>query len=188
MSNPTLLAVATTIAADWAQRGGPRSEFAIACRGDALSAVVEMEVGQRFDDAGRRAALGAVVPMTRCSTFGYLADATATVDGRPGDALLLVELEIVDAAERTVGAKVYMASYWRSKKRFGKDVVGVDAFGPCNAPAFGDMISEITTIWHLDDDAGRLGAMNVLSETGAQLSDLDPAVQTELELLLAQPA
>lgn len=188
MSNPSLLSVATTISTDWAQRGGPPSEFAIACCDDAAVGIVEMPVDRRWDDAARRATLGALAPLTRCGTFGYIADTTATIAGRPGDALLLLELEIVDAVERTVGAKVHMAPYRRSTKRFGKDLIQLDGFGQCESPIFGGMVDELMSTWHLTDDRGRLGAMNILSETGAQLSDLHPTIQQELEALLAQSA
>ena len=188
MSDPVLLAVAANVASHWAGRGGPRSELVIACRDGEVLAIAEMAVSRRWDDAARRGALGASVPLTVCSSFGYLADTTITVDGESGDALLCLELVIIDAAAGAVGAKAHIARYTRTKKRFGNDIIDLDAFTELASPAYGDLVGELAATWHLDGDRGRLGAMNVLSETGVQMSDVHPALQTDLERLLTQHA
>ena len=185
-----LLNVAGNIASHWADRGGPRSEFAVACRDGSVLAIAEMGDTERWDDAARRAALGALVPLTGCDSLGYIADTTISVDGLPGDALLCLELVIIDAAAAAaaVGAKVHVAPYSRTKKRFGKDVIAVGAFGELDAPAFGAFVGELAATWHLEGEGGRLGAMNILSETGIEMSDVHPAMQAELEGLLSQHA
>jgi hypothetical protein len=187
VSDPVLLAVAANVASRWAGRGGPRSEVVIACRDGELLAIAEMAVSKRWDDAGRRAALGALVPLTGCGSFGYVADTTISVQGESGDALLCLELVIIDAAAKAVGAKAHMARYTRTKKRFGSDVVVLDAFTELASPAYGDLVGELAATWHLDGDRGRLGAMNILSETGVQMSDVHPALRADLERLLAPP-
>lgn len=188
MSDPILLAVATNVASHWAGDGGPRSEFAIACRDGEVLAIAEMAVSEQWDDAGRRAALGALVPLTSCNSFGYIADTRVTVDGQSGDALICLELVIIDAPARTVGAKVYTARYTRTKKRLRNDVVDIGPFTELASPAFGELIGDLAATWHLEGDRGRLGAMNVLSETGVEMSDMHPAIRAELEDLLAQQA
>ncbi|HYN32675.1 MAG TPA: hypothetical protein VES40_08625 [Ilumatobacteraceae bacterium] len=188
MSDPVLLAVAAVVGSDWADRGGPRSEFVIACRDGEVLAIAEMAPSNRWDDAARRAALGALVPLTGCGSFGYVADTTITIGGKPGDALLCLELAIIDAAAGTVGAKTHIARYTRTKKRFGNDVIDLEAFTELASPAHGELVGELATLWHLDGDRGRLGAMNVMSETGVQMSDVHPALQADLERLLAQHA
>ena len=159
-----------------------------ACNDGELLAVAEMAFSSRWDDAGRRAALGALVPLTRCGSFGYVADTNITVDGRSSDGLLCLELVVVDAAAGVVGAKVHMAPYVRTKKRFGKDAISIDAFVEFESPAFGGFVGELATLWNLEGDRGRLGAMNVLSETGVEMSDVHPALQADLEQLLVQHA
>ncbi len=188
MSDPILLAVAADVASHWAGQGGPRSEFVIACRDGEVLAVAEMVVSRRWDDAGRRAALGALVPLTGCCSFGYVADTTITVEDAPSDALLCLELVIVDAAAGTVGAKTHVARYTRAKKRFGNDVVHLEAFTQLESAAYGELVAELAATWHLDGDRGRLGAMNILSETGVQMSDVHPSLQADLEGLLTQHA
>ncbi len=188
MSDPVLLAVAAVVASDWAGRGAPRSEVVVACRDGQVLAIAEMAPGKRWDDAARRATLGALVPLTCCDTFGYIADTTITVDGKPAEALLCLELAIIDAAAGAVGAKVHLAKYTRKKKRFGNDVIDLEAFTELASPAFGDFVGELSTLWQLDGDGGRLGAMNVMSEAGVQMSDVHPALQAELERILDQHA
>ena len=188
MSDPVLLAVATVVASDWAGRGGPRSQFVIACRDSEVLAIAEMGPSKGFDDAARRAALGAMVPLTDCGSFAYLADTTITIDGKPSDALLCLELAIVDAAAGAVGAKAHIAKYARTKKRFGTDSIDLDAFTELASPIFGELVGELATLWHLNGDSGRLGAMNVMSETGVHMTDVHPTLHADLERLLAQHA
>jgi hypothetical protein len=188
VSDSILLAVAANVASHWAGRGGPRSEIVIACRDGEVLAIAEMAISKRWDDAGRRAALGALVPLTACGSFGYVADSTITVDGESGDALLCLELVIIDAAARVVGAQAHIARYTRTKKRFGNDVIDLAEFTELASPAYGELVGELAAVWHLEGDRGRLGAMNILSETGVEMSDLHPALQADLERLLAQHA
>ncbi len=188
MSDPVLLATAALIASHWADDGGQPTEFAIACRDGVVLAIAELEVGKRWDDAARRAALGALVPVTECTSFGYLADTTVGVDGRTGDALLCLEVAIIDRTARAVGIKAHTASYCRKKKRFGTDVVDLDVFTELESPVVGGLIDELAAIWHLEGDQGRLGALNVLSETGIRMSDMHPSILADLEGLLAQHA
>jgi hypothetical protein len=188
VSDPVLLAVAAVVGSDWADRGGPRSEFAIACRDGEVLAIAEMGPSKRWDNAARRAALGALVPLTDCASFGYVADTTITADDQPGDALLCLELAIIDAAAGTVGAKTHIATYTRRTKRFGNDVIDLDAFTELVSPAYGALVGELATLWHVEGDRGRLGAMKVMSQTGVQMSDVHPALQADLERLLAQRA
>ena len=188
VSDSVLLAVATIVASDWAGRGGPRSQFVIACRDGDVLAIAEMEPSNRFDEPARRAALGAMVPLTECGSLAYLADTTITVDGKPSDALLCLELAIIDAAAGAVGAKAHIAKYTRKKKRFGTDSIDLDAFTELASPAYGELVGELATLWHLNGDSGRLGAMNVMSETGIQMTDVHPTLHADLERLLAQHA
>ena len=188
MSDPALLAAASDVAFHWATQGGPRSEFAIACHDGEVLAIADIPVNNRWDDAGRRAALGALLPLTKCTSFGYIADTTVTVDGEPSDALLCLELVRIDGSTGAIGAKTHMARYHRSKKRFGKDTIDVNAFVELTSAAYGALVEELTTVWHLDGDRGRLGAMTILSETGVNMFDVHPALQTELEDLLARQA
>jgi len=76
-----LVDAAYAVASHWAADGGQAMEFSIACRGDGLLTIAEMKVAPRWDDAGRRAALGALARLTQCSVFGYLADSTRTISG-----------------------------------------------------------------------------------------------------------
>lgn len=188
MSDPTLLAIATEVAAHWAGDGGPRSEYGIACRDGEVLAIAEMAILQRWDDAERRAALGALVPLTGCESFGYVADTTVNVGGQETDAVLLLEVAIIDRAAGAIGAKVYTASYARTKKRFRNDEVIIEPFVELTAPAFGGLVSELAATWQLEGDSGRIGALNLLSETGAIMSDTHPTVRADLERLLAQQA
>ncbi len=188
VSDPVLLAVVPSVASHWAGRGGPRSELAIACRDGEVLAIAEMAISKRWDDAARRGALGALVPLTGCDSFGYVADTTIAVEGESGDALLCLELVIIDAAAGAVGAKAHIAKYARTKKRFGNDVIDLDAFTELASPAYGELVGQLAAMWHLDGDRGRLGAMNVLSETGVQMSDVHPALHADLERLLTQHA
>jgi len=186
VSDPCLLAAAANVASHWAGRGGPRSELVIACRDGEVLAVAEMAISKSWDDAGRRAALGALVPLTGCSTLGYIADTTITDDGGSRDALLCLELVIIDAAAKAVGAKAHIARYARTRKRFGNDVIALDAFIELTSPEYGDLVGDLASTWHLQGDRGRLGAMNILSKTSVQMSDVHPALQADLERLLQQ--
>ena len=47
--------------------------------------------------------------------------------GESGDALLCLELVIIDAAAGAVGATAHIARYTRTKKRFGNDIIDLDA-------------------------------------------------------------
>ena len=118
-------------------------------------AIAEMAVSRRWDDAARRGALGALVPLTVCSSFGYLADTTITVDGESGDALLCLELVIIDAAAGAVGAKAHIARYTRTKKRFGNDIIDLDAFtepasGVLSQQTFEVGLERWVNVGHLD--------------------------------------
>ena len=93
---------------------------------------------------------------------------------------------IIDPATGAVGAKTHLARYTRTKKRFGNDVIDLGSFVELTSPAYGEVVGELAATWHLDGDRGRLGAMNVLSETGVQMSDVHPALRADLELLLTQ--
>jgi len=176
--------VADDVARKWAGRGGPPTEYAIACGGGTLLGLASMDVSAKWTDEARRGGLGALARATGCETFGYVADSHVTIDGRPTEGLLCLELAIVDFGERAADAAAYFARYTRQKRRFGHDAITIQPMERLESETFGDLARHLMLTWEFVGDPGRVKALKILSGMNAHVDIVDRALQQEIAGLM----
>jgi len=145
-----------------------------------------LDVTPRWDDIARRACLGALGPVSECSSFGLVTDATADVGGSSVQGLLCLELSVNDFGSRSVDVEAFFAPYMRVVKRIGRDLIQIGEMEPLHSDKYEDLARQLMLTWDFVGPEGKARGVKMMHGMKAHVNLVDPSLKQELAGLIDQ--